>query len=599
MSAPADLRTRVEKRVQEMKDQGASDDEILAAGKQILAEEQARPAPTEAPEKTLMGRVPGAIADVAEFANEAGNSFIKGGAGAVTAGYLGSDESARRAKEQYSNANRLAKMGALSPQGLRQAQRDYEAAMGDQADTAAHPVASAAGNIAGSMYGPGGMIARNIAGKAPTLARGLLAGGVGGGVDAATRALVEGKGAGKALDEGAMGSLVGAGLGGSMHVLGEALRNPLGETGATIQALNRGREFLASPENAALPKGMRGIGALAADEGEKLGQLQAQKLQASRGALESAESALPVDMNEPISVANVHRRLNRSVDRYSNTRAVRPDVERAIGNSNVDMGDVGGIKANLSKVTRQRIEPVLEDMPPGIAGPPQVKGFRQGEEVITPQATPSDLLKQRRAVRQQAQFGTPETPENAPYRELSRTLSEATHDPTLPNGIGAKLAASDAQFSADMEKLAEGNALLFGKDDARAVTDSLQAGRAASSKLSQSLMDTRAGGAQLRTLEKIRALGPEYQAAVDRVAAKIAEQGSEFAIKPKLMGGKWFDQVPLQNLRALNVQLTEPFTRANAAHAAMGSVAGQLLTDPLDAALRAREAKNSKKEKSQ
>lgn len=681
-----DLRTRVAKRVQDLHSQGATDEEILAQGP-TLAEEaraaMAKEAATPAPEqKSMLSRVPGALAGAADFVGGAGNAFANRMADSASMGALAPEANLQRAKEAYYNHLRMSKTGMVSPNSLRQSQRDYEEAQAAMKDSADHKVAGFVGSATGAMMSPGTKVSSVIGGGTPGFARSMVAGGVGAGADATGRALIEGKNFSDALDQGAGAGMLGAGLGGSMHAIGESLRNPLSETGATIQALQRGREFLGSAQNKALPKGMPGIGALAYDEGEKLGAMQAGKLASARKNLETAEAGLPLEMDEPISVAGVHRQINRGVERHSNSRAVRGDVENAAED----------VKDRLSRVTRQRIEPIKgqdvvgqkinpvikdktigykeepefenrvtsqeidpvmerqivgrrrvpvkgktvgpgektvgfedgdpilenvhvgykpgreirEDVQVGtrrgdpikrkaivgyepgeeFLGPERTVGFKQGDEIRTPQATPRDLVQTRREVRRKAGFGTPETPENAPYRELYDVVKNATHDPSLPAGIGGKLAASDSQFAADMQKLAEGNELIFGNDSARAMTESVSASKIAGDKLGKVLNDTRAGGAQLRILEKIRALGPEYAASVDRVAAKIADEGSTFGLPKTLSSpGKWAFQLPMQNVRATNVQLIEPFTRARTAPAAIGSAAAPLLRDPLDALL--------------
>jgi hypothetical protein len=597
----ADIRTRLIERIKSLQDSGMSDDDIERNGAQITADllgpgpweatgdyimpGDASPRPfsqmptgqEELPRESLLSRAPGAIADAGRFMAGAGNAFAARAADSATLGYLAPEKALEMAGQNFMRAQAYAKAGMGSPASLRQATRDLESAKQAARDAEAHKIAGGAGTVAGGLFGPGATAATRISQGGAGLGRAVVSGATGGAIDAGGRALVEGKGAGEIVDEGGIGALLGGTLGGSLHAVGEGLRNPLGETGATIQALQRGRKFLESPENAALPKGIRGIGAQAYDTGEQLGALQANKLAASRAQISAAEEALPVQMDEPISVAGVHRQLNRSVDRLSNDMAVRPDVEKATGN----------IKDRLSRVTRQRIIPIEGPDARRMPGAQKTVGFEQGEEVRTPQATPRDLVKERREVRRQAEFGAPQTPENAPYRELYKTLQEATHSDSLPGGIGKALKATDAQFSSDMQKLAEGNELIFGKDSARAVTEGVNAAKTGASKLGQALMDTRAGGAQLRVLEKIRALGPEYAEAVDRVAAKIAEQGSTFGL-PKTLShpGKWATQIPMQNLRALNVNAVEPLTRSPRVPAAVGGAAAPLLRDPLDAVLK-------------
>lgn len=235
---------------------------------------------------------------------------------------------------------------------------------------------------------------------------------------------------------------------------------------------------------------------------------------------------------------------------------MRPDVVRVIE---------GEIKPNLSREVSVPIEPVKSRSSVlGAGGEPveRVTGFRQsGPAETAPIATPADLLAQRRLMRQKAAEGSPQTPENAPYRELRGILSDATH--AAPGGVGEAFAAMDKRFSDDMAMLERGNELLFGKDDARAVTESVRAGDAAAARLSQAIGDTAAAGTRAKLLEDIRNLGPEYAAAVDRVEAKIAHEGTRFG-PPRLFShsGKWWLQPLLSNLTALSVRGIEPTARA-------------------------------------
>lgn len=178
-----------------------------------------------------------------------------------------------------------------------------------------------------------------------------------------------------------------------------------------------------------------------------------------------------------------------------------------------------------------------------------------------PKATPRDVLTQRRTLRKKAQFGeSPTTPENAPYRETSKILSEALHEGTDDTARAFK--AMDERYSKEMDKIAEGNELLFGADDARVPTTKLAARKKAANVLRQSLGNTVAGGQALYQLEEIARLGPDYAEAVRKIAGKVAHEGTRFGL-PRVSGSSatWPLQWAMQNLDAGQVHLLEPFSR--------------------------------------
>lgn len=528
------------------------------------------------PKPSLFAGVPGAASDAADFARGAGNAFVGRSLDAASWGLMSPEARYKAADEEY-RAARLISQNATDPahaaHGRAKMQRALQAlqsAKQELADTKEHGVASFLGSAAGSVVGPGGAVANSIT-AIPRATRGLAAvgkgvaaGGLGGAVDASGRTLWSGGTATEAAEHGALGLMLGGTLGGVAPALNQRLHDPLTETGRTLRALQRGAPFLASPQFRNLPKGEPGIGHLAYDEGERLGQIQHRELRAARARAEAGEAASPLGMDEPMDVRPIHDRLARSVDRYSNEEdLVRPDSAREV--------------ANTRRVLSREFEP--DDGSGGGLMPPDETGR-------LPIATQRDVVARRRAVRQMAEPGLPMTPQNAPFREHYQTLSEASHAPGLPGNVGEHWQGVDAQFSADMDRIAAGNELLFGRDNARAVTDSIGASKGAASRLGQSLRDTRAGGAQLRILEQIRELGPEYAESVDRVAAKIAFEGTRFGPPQTLSHpGKWALNLPLQNARAANVQLVEPLTASPRLPAAAGASLAPLLRDPVDALL--------------
>lgn len=594
MASPED---RFRARLREMEDSGMNAEELEKAAPGIAAQEFG-PGPWDGPEyiaqgddplphprptapsperkRGILSRVPGLAADAADFVRGGGNSFVQNTAGGFL-GTLSPGEHLERASQKYKETARLAQMGMASPSLLYAAKNDLEDAQRGAKDSADHPIPGVMGAVAGGLHSPGSNVAARISSipKATqglaAVGKGMVSGGVGAGIDATIGGVTSGKNASEIGDEAGLATMVGGSLGGVFPVLKQGLQDPRGEIGRNLQALSRGQEFLKSPEAKALPKGMPGIGALASDEGERLGNLQVTKRGEALARAAKGNAEAPVGQFEPMDVSPIHRGMDRQVGTYSNEDVlVRKDVA----------GKVDEAKQALSR----NFEPE--------------EGYglvpRDPKSGRLPIATPDDIKTHKQQIGEMAEHGLPATPENSPYRKMYNILAQATHSPDLPNGLGAHWERVDSRFAADMDKLAEGNELIFGKDNARAVTDSLTAGKRAAATMGQSLMDTRAGGAQLRVLEKIRNLGAEYAQAVDRVAAKIAQEGTTFGL-PKVLSspGKWAYQLPIQNVKATAVHGLEPLSRSARVPAAVGGAVAPLLRDPLDALLQQRE--NNKK----
>lgn len=450
---------------------------------------------------------------------------------------------------------------------IRHLRKDLASVQGTQKAIKESPIVAGVGGLAAGFLSPGARAAQGVK-TGGSVVRRMAAEGAGALLDVGVQAARDEKEPLELRDEAALSLLMSTIPAAAAEKLGALLRDNRGQAGKYIEALKRGEGFLASDDAKKLDKGISGIGQVAEDEGRKLGQLQADKLKLSKDTLGAAESAIQ-GADEVIDVAPVHAGLDKSVTRFSNDNPHRPDVQKAIGK---------GIKPNLQRPFSTPIKRA-EDVGGDFMG-----YLPAGEPTVAPYATPADLLAQRRLARDAADFGTPRTPENAPYREIYGTLAGATHSPDLPQGIGGKFQAMDEQFSGDMEKLEKANELIIGRADPRAVTESVRAGEAAASKLSQALMDTKAGGAKSRLLEDIRALGPEYAEAVDRVSAKIAWNATRFGA-PRVFShsGKWYLMPLIQNLEATKVRLAEPLTRKAGVQAGAAGRLAPMLRDPIEA----------------
>lgn len=223
-----------------------------------------------------------------------------------------------------------------------------------------------------------------------------------------------------------------------------------------------------------------------------------------------------------------------------------------------------GAPVDLPSAAERPIEgeyapPQGPEMPP--APPPgEDIAFESAGPSRLPIASRKDLLAARRQVRELSEPGLPTTPENAPYKSFYGVLADATH---TDDELGRALAASDKEFAADMDFLEAGNARLFNREDARAVTDSVAARRAAGQKLSRALGDTHASGMRAVELDELASLGPEYAAAIDRVRAKVAFEGTRFGLPRGMVSNpsQWSLQPLIANYNGLKARVVEPLTR--------------------------------------
>jgi hypothetical protein len=436
---------------------------------------------------------------------------------------------------------------------------------------------------------------------------------------------------------GAAGAAIGhATVGLAGEGANKLLRRPNTMTGKYVKALEESAPFRSTPEYKQVDEGMSGIMDVAQEQGAKLGEVQQGRLGAANQAIEQAEEAIPgIDELQPM--ASVHRDLNRTIKRYSNTNPVDAD--------HADL--VERVKANLRNVTRQRIDPVLESdlqtnvkptyypniggkqaeaqvpitaqgwqgkyrpgsggayraaknapgmerdysKPVGFEPDPSRPGdemieYKPGEKVTTAAATPRDLLMQRRQLRKQAEFGMPRTPENAAAREAYQALNDVLHNQNTE--WGRQLKAMDSAYAGELKQISRGNEMLFNSGDARFVTDSAAARVKAGDVLSQSLGDTKAAGRAMWKLKQLRSLGPQYEEPIRNVAGKIADE----ATKPAVLqagtfshSGNWPMQRLIQNSEFAKVRLAEPMTRelAGTGGAKLGVGSGLALRNPADA----------------
>jgi hypothetical protein len=336
----------------------------------------------------------------------------------------------------------------LASHGVGPGSPEYKAMQ--EADEAKKAAASmAAGGVAGSgLAGLLGMAAPKM-GIAARLATGGLSATAAGGATGGVSAAQHGEPIIHAIKEGALGDVDVPGIGPvPVPVLGLA-GTGIGEASGGLRKLLGKDRWIGRYQDAndagrlerarELPSGGIGMRQAAEEGAERVFNRDRAITKEEGTAFREGEAALP-SLDEPMSVADVHRRLNRAVDRFSNQSPVRPKVERLIEDT----------KDNLRNITRQRVEPVMESdvqtnvrpvVRDTLGGEAEGRSFEPdpsrpgnrvvalapGEEIRTPSATPRDLLKTKRSLKKSAQFGQPSTGENEAPREIYETVKDAVN----------------------------------------------------------------------------------------------------------------------------------------------------------------------------
>jgi len=261
----------------------------------------------------------------------------------------------------------------------------------------------------------------------------------------------------------------------------------------------RGGEF-DKPAMQALPEGREGVNKAAGAAGRTFTRFNRVVLKKARKEYSKELEQIARDNPDPVDLEPVAARLDGLIKRQSNGQIANPDIAAAV--------------QNVKRL-------ITVDAEPG----PQLFGPK-GEPLQTgaparAQATLQDLRQAKETVADLAQFGQPVTKDNAPYRVIYKTLSEASKD------IDPRLRAIDEKFSATMSKLERANDIMYGRDTAD-VASRAASERTAAANFGRAGDPSQAGTIRADQLEELAALDPYYKRMLTQVRAKKAQESLRY-----------------------------------------------------------------------
>lgn len=175
------------------------------------------------------------------------------------------------------------------------------------------------------------------------------------------------------------------------------------------------------------------------------------------------------------------------------------------------------------------------------------------------ESTVADMLKVKRAMDTKAEWGTPATPENRPYRTIARAFAEQAE------GLDPRIKTLNAKYKATMDKLEETNDIL-GQGEVPEAADRPAARRRAASTIMKTGDDTTAGALAEENLDRLGQLDPRNERALRVVKEKKALERTRFGL-PRMSKSpeKWAGSLLEQNLEATKARVVDPLARTLAA----------------------------------
>jgi hypothetical protein len=150
-----------------------------------------------------------------------------------------------------------------------------------------------------------------------------------------------------------------------------------------------------------------------------------------------------------------------------------------------------------------------------IAG--QTATTKAGVRSEVPAVLVEDMIKVKQAITDKAQWGTPATPDNAPFRVLAKALAEDAAQ------VDPRIADLNKRYGKTMEGLKEANDILFGSRKAD-LSDSAGRDRRGEMKFVRAGGDSDAALGEAPQLDRLAALDPKYAEWVVLAKAKNAAE---------------------------------------------------------------------------
>lgn len=374
-------------------------------------------------------------------------------------------------------------------------------------------VGGIAGGAAGKLIGPLASKLGPLARVAEKATEGAVANRVQGG-DVGAGALIG----------GAMGipSAVGAGA----RSARTALRNPQREMGRVIRSLDEAKAsgVMETPEFKALPKGAPGFNQAATTAEEQLATH-------NETLLKDARQQYQKDLAD---ITATH------ADRHHLVSETAGTIDKLAAENTVNgvVGDEHLAKA-LDKVGRM----IAKD-----TGVPTA----HGANVTVPAVKVGDLLKIKRLVANEADYGNPATPETRPYRILDKTIGRDLE------GVDPRVGEMNAKYAATMDQLEKSNEILYGAQSPD-INRSISKQKRARGMLGRVGDETQAATLAAKDVEDLKALDPRYKEIVASVEAKKAVERSRFGL-PHV--SRRIEHLPFafmqQNATALGAHVIDP-----------------------------------------
>lgn len=538
---------------------------------------------------------------------------------AAQAGMTGLGDALNTATLGGYKAARNAIGNAVAPEATAQANQAEDQLHADLNKTTGGQILGGMAPALGYMIGAPEQIARGIsagvgaAGRAAPGALGRLLSArpvsgalTGVGVGAATtggQAITEGDDVEAALSKAKQSAKIGAVLGGaagSVSALAgkgrQMLRNPQGETGRTIQALDEAKAsgVMESPDFKALPKGAAGFNQAATAAEEQLAAHNETLLKQARQQYQSDLAAILSDTGgEPATP--VRRPLAPLVSQPGSRRAAERaftggDFDEATGAGHTTMGGdtvanprggtppkqaisdryhivsetadtidklaaentVNGVTGDehlakaLDKVSRM----ITKDT--GVMDSGASKASGEFESITAPAVKVSDLLKIKKLVANEADYGNPATPETRPYRILDKTIGRDLES------IDPRIGEMNKRYAESMEQLEKSNEILYGAQSPD-INRSISKQKRARGLLGRVGDETQAATLAAKDIADLKALDPKYKEIVAPVEAKKAVERSRFGL-PNI--SRRIENLPFgmikQNVTALGAHVIDP-----------------------------------------
>lgn len=410
----------------------------------------------------------------------------------------------------------------------------------DRRRMAGFVLGTGAGLLGGAALG--GVLAPLAArGLAGTVAAGTLTGAGSGAISGGTQAAVEGSpvlpAAGHgALVGGALGagtSLVGAGLG----AVAKKIRDPRTLGGKTITALEEAKNSgaLDTPEFKALPAGKEGYNQVADQAGQDFTAYNKDLLRKTRDEYSTGINQIVADSGDKtIPLEPIHNRLG-ALQAENNVNGVAVDE---------------GLNKALDKVRNMLTKKT------------GLLASDSGQEITAQGGSLSDILKTKKAVQDMAEFGSPVTAENRPFRLIYKGLAQEAE------AADPRIGPLNKKFGDTISKLERSNDIVYGKETPE-ISGRAAAERTAAARLGRLGDDTQAGTVGSRQLEELQTIDPKYAELLKNIEAKKAFERTRFGL-PQMSKSpeKWGLGLVEQNLGALNARAVDPLTRAGAEAAA-------------------------------